>query len=81
MLIGELNGKFGEVIDMNPNYENLPLHAQNKMLELSKNNFLIRIGYTMEEAEKVSMKEADEIAVRIYRGEKLWDIKEKLYPK
>ena len=56
---------------MNPNYENLPLHAQNKMLELSKNNFLIGIGYTREEAEKVSMKEADEIAVRLYRGEKL----------
>lgn len=66
---------------MNPTYENLPLHAQNKMLELSKNNFLIRIGYTMEEAKKVTVKEADEIAVRIYRGEKVCNIKEKLYPK
>lgn len=74
MLIGELNGKFGGIIDMNLNYENLPLHAQNEMLELSKNNFLIRIGYTMEEAEKVSMKEADEIAVRIYIEEKRYAI-------
>lgn len=64
---------------MNSNYENLPLHAQNKMLELSKNNFLIRIGYTKEEAEKISMKEADEIAVRLYRGEKVCNIKEKHY--
>ena len=50
---------------MNPNYENLPLHSQNAMLELSKNNFLMRIGYTKEQAEKVSLKEADEIANKL----------------
>ena len=50
---------------MNPNYENLPLYSQNAMLELSKNNFLMRIGYTKEQAEKVSLKEADEIANKL----------------
>lgn len=50
---------------MNPNYQNLPLHSQNEMLELSKNNFLIGIGYTRKEAEKVSLKEADMIANKL----------------
>ena len=50
---------------MNPNYENLPLYSQNAMLELSKNNFLMRIGYTKEQAEKVSLKEADDIANKL----------------
>jgi|TARA_A100001518_G_C1227176_1_gene79549 hypothetical protein len=50
---------------MNPNYQNLSLHSQNDMLELSKNNFLMRIGYTKEQAEKISLKEADEIANKL----------------